>query len=603
MLVVASLLAVPATVAATPDDPLSDDGTTTNTTTTDTLSDTQTTTETTTTTEAPTATDTLTDSTESTSTAVKDETSETLDGTDESVEETSETVEDTATAVEETATDTTDDAQTTVTDTVDSTLNDAASTAEDTDSTVEDGAKTVTETVDDTLSDTDETVETVTEKMDDATETVAPSPDGTTEVSLGDTGDAELDDGTETPALDAGNETPQLDSGTETSQLDGDTENLETVSEPVTDTVATAGESVPGADDATLSEDAPATTTFVGDDEQSGDGAETPAPASDDARATADETDERKEPDRETPAPAGGAAFDGDSGGAQIEGGEKDGRTPTGDSTGTDGALAALSAVNIPEPVDDETGIALGIGAIVTAGVFRYGSAVDLSGFGQAAGQATHPLVRTQVNRVTDAIERLFRIVAPFRYSRFDDSDPLEHDGREAVYEVINESPGAYLSEVATRADIPLSTTRHHIRVLEREKLVSGAKVRGKRRFYVSQAADIELAAALADEATAAVLDALSRLGPSSVSDLAGDLERDPSTVTHHLQRLEENDIVKREREGRAVINRLSPAAKAALSPDLEPTPGEPQRVMADGSGQKNADCRRESCFSRSSGV
>jgi DNA-binding transcriptional ArsR family regulator len=68
------------------------------------------------------------------------------------------------------------------------------------------------------------------------------------------------------------------------------------------------------------------------------------------------------------------------------------------------------------------------------------------------------------------------------------------------------------------------------------------------------------------DEATANVIAALSRLGPVSVSDLADNLDRDPSTVTHHLQRLADNDIVVRERDGRTVMNRLSSDIYAILT-------------------------------------
>jgi DNA-binding MarR family transcriptional regulator len=78
------------------------------------------------------------------------------------------------------------------------------------------------------------------------------------------------------------------------------------------------------------------------------------------------------------------------------------------------------------------------------------------------------------------------------------------------------------------------------------------------------------VAAALNDYATAVVLDALSRLGGSSVSELADELERHPSTVTHHLQRLEEDGLVVREREGRAVVTRLSAQTRAALEPEPE---------------------------------
>ena len=120
------------------------------------------------------------------------------------------------------------------------------------------------------------------------------------------------------------------------------------------------------------------------------------------------------------------------------------------------------------------------------------------------------------------------------------------------------------------------------MKVLEREGLVSGAKLRGKRRFYPAYAEGIELAAALNDESTASIIDALTRLGASSVSDLADDLGRDPSTISHHLQRLEDDEVIAREREGRAVMNKLSAEARTALEPETTPKPGEAAGAVAD---------------------
>lgn len=182
---------------------------------------------------------------------------------------------------------------------------------------------------------------------------------------------------------------------------------------------------------------------------------------------------------------------------------------------------------------------------------------------GLSAGPALAAVVPT--GALNDASDRLFRLFAPFRYSRYDDSDPLEHDRRREVFDVIEAKPGTYLTEVSDIADVPLSTARHHVRVLEREDLVASAKVRGKRRFYPDGAEEVELAAAMDDEPTAAVLDALARLGPCSVATLADELGRDSSTVTHHLQRLDDDDLVLRERDGRTVVNRLAPAARRVL--------------------------------------
>jgi DNA-binding transcriptional ArsR family regulator len=74
----------------------------------------------------------------------------------------------------------------------------------------------------------------------------------------------------------------------------------------------------------------------------------------------------------------------------------------------------------------------------------------------------------------------------------------------------------------------------------------------------------------------AVVVDTPSRLGGASVSELADELGRDPSTVTHHLQRLDADDMVVREREGRAVINCLSVEARARWN--RRPSPRGPRR-------------------------
>jgi DNA-binding MarR family transcriptional regulator len=223
---------------------------------------------------------------------------------------------------------------------------------------------------------------------------------------------------------------------------------------------------------------------------------------------------------------------------------------------------------DLPVPSDPAgVGMALGATALAAAGI-RQSSALS----GMAGGFATSVGTAASTMPGSSAVSRLVRMLAPFRYSRYDDSDPLEHEARDAMFEVVESSPGTYLSEIADRADIPLSTARHHIRVLEREDLVSGAKVRGKRRFYPAYTEGVELAAAMNDESTAAVIDALARLGAASVSDLADELGRDPSTVSHHVQRLEEDDVVVRERDGRAVMNKLSAAARTALDPEEGPS-------------------------------
>lgn len=233
----------------------------------------------------------------------------------------------------------------------------------------------------------------------------------------------------------------------------------------------------------------------------------------------------------------------------------------TGTSSGADptvgdaGRWSVLSGVNsdLPSAPTDDTAV-VGFGLVVA---------------GVAARQLTGTTGALQgINRgASRALDRLFRLFAPFRYSQHDDSDPLDHEKRAAVFEAVTDSPGVYLAALSEQLDVSRSTLRHHARVLEDEDLIAAARVRGYRRFYPANTEAVELAAALNDEATAPIVDALGRLGSATVSGLADVVDRDVSTVTYHLRRLQEDGVVVREREGRAMVNRLAPEAREALTP------------------------------------
>ncbi|WP_336360711.1 winged helix-turn-helix transcriptional regulator [Haladaptatus sp. ZSTT2] len=504
---------------------------------------------------------------------------------------------------------------TNTTDTTNTTLEASTETLTDTPTTtLEANTETLTSTatLSTTLDSTDSTTETTTSattSTDTLTDEVsAPTPTPTetvdgVESTVEDTATnvvEDVSDGTTTESVDTGDATSELTATTDT-LTDGSTDPADTVVETVeSTTTATVSVETASTTDLTATTETTVTETAVTTDTVASNPTKTvtetlATDTTTTTEAVVEETDgvtedttEDESPTQTNDTTASVEASSSESADvvavASSASSEERNVAESAETTAAaDNATALLppfSTGSLPEPVPEEPGIALGVGALVTAGAVRYGPAIDWSSFSHVATQASHSAI---TSRLHAGVERVTRIIAPFRYSRFDDSDPLEHEGRDAVYSAISESPGIYLSAVADRADVPLSTARHHLRVLEDEQLISGAKIRGKRRFYAAHTEGHELAAALNDEATAAVLDALSRLGPSSVSALAADLGRDPSTVTHHLQRLEADDIVVREREGRAVVTRLSPEANAALRPEPEPAPS--ARIMADGSG------------------
>lgn len=146
-----------------------------------------------------------------------------------------------------------------------------------------------------------------------------------------------------------------------------------------------------------------------------------------------------------------------------------------------------------------------------------------------------------------------------------DHEDPLDNETRATVYDHLVRSPGTYLSEISDATSLPLGTVRYHLKVLRAEGYVTRTEVRGRQRYVPVGEELSELDAALAEEVSEAVLRELARGGPDSVSGLADRLDRDPSTVSYHLDKLESAGLVERERTGQAVENGLTPIAAARL--------------------------------------
>lgn len=205
-------------------------------------------------------------------------------------------------------------------------------------------------------------------------------------------------------------------------------------------------------------------------------------------------------------------------------------------------------------------------GLIIPLGVVAGSSASATSnGLVAATGRALHRGLTAARSHVASRIPRLGPIPG---YSQYDDSDPLENAARQDVFERVRESPGIYRSEVAAETGLAPTTVRYHARILAEESLLTEVRINGRQRLFPIGTGDDdrELAAALDDDSTASVLAGLEVHEPVGTAALADQLDLCPSTVSYHLSRLEERDLVVRERQGRAVVTRLAPDVRDALA-------------------------------------
>ncbi|WP_436343628.1 helix-turn-helix domain-containing protein [Natronorubrum sp. FCH18a] len=271
----------------------------------------------------------------------------------------------------------------------------------------------------------------------------------------------------------------------------------------------------------------------------------------------------------------------------RLQDGDDSSTVGSSPATGDDGddSTAPPAADTEPRgsqfPMPDETGTGL-VALLLLGGVVvgRSFTTASTAFVGTSATTVTLQL-RTLFTAARRWLRQLLLTFGLFGYSRYDDTDPLEHEKRVTLHETIEASPGINLTDLTDETGVSRSTARYHLRVLERENLVVTSKIRGKRRYYLVTADDHELVASIRDESTAAVLEELADRESATGSELADELGRDPSTVTHHLSRLEDADMIERERDGRAVVNRLTPDARTALAIREQEPPQTTQEEVA----------------------
>lgn len=140
-------------------------------------------------------------------------------------------------------------------------------------------------------------------------------------------------------------------------------------------------------------------------------------------------------------------------------------------------------------------------------------------------------------------------------YTRFNDVSPLEHDVRSDIIEIVGALPGLYLAQLVTKVGKPSSTVRYHTRVLERENRLQSAKLWGNHRFYPPTMDEEAFAyhAMRRDTASSRVYDVVNEHEPITVGVVADLIDRAPSTVSHHLSRLEAAGLIERIRNGESV--------------------------------------------------
>lgn len=146
---------------------------------------------------------------------------------------------------------------------------------------------------------------------------------------------------------------------------------------------------------------------------------------------------------------------------------------------------------------------------------------------------------------------------------------------RDAIRRAVWNRPGVHFSELRRLLDVSPGQAQYHLRRLTDSGDVVGKSLYGKTHYYPPEYDDAErrVLALFRRETTRGILLVLLSDGATSPGDLADALDVAPSTLSWHLDRLADVELVERRRNGRSVTVELTEEALVArLLSDVEPS-------------------------------
>jgi DNA-binding transcriptional ArsR family regulator len=138
------------------------------------------------------------------------------------------------------------------------------------------------------------------------------------------------------------------------------------------------------------------------------------------------------------------------------------------------------------------------------------------------------------------------------------------------VYDLVDEVPGLHQREIARRLDLGASHAEYHLHQLAKAGLLKAEEKGGYKRYFVAveptrpvpegavAREDRPWVGVLRQERPLEVVAHLLQEGPTQMSPLADRVGIATSTLSHHVDKLEDAGIVERYREGNQRYVRLT---------------------------------------------
>jgi predicted transcriptional regulator len=129
----------------------------------------------------------------------------------------------------------------------------------------------------------------------------------------------------------------------------------------------------------------------------------------------------------------------------------------------------------------------------------------------------------------------------------------LELDTRRKIFEVVNKFAGSHFKEIERKSNLPSGTVKYHLAYLTKRGLISETKDGSNIRYFPRQfkSENKKLLSLLRQKTIRNILLFVLTHSDCNHEQIVNAVKLSPSTVTWHLKKMEENNIIKSVKNGR----------------------------------------------------
>ncbi len=132
--------------------------------------------------------------------------------------------------------------------------------------------------------------------------------------------------------------------------------------------------------------------------------------------------------------------------------------------------------------------------------------------------------------------------------------DPLDLDTRRRIYGYVEEHPGSHMREIGRETDIPMGTLEYNLRTLVDEDLLTVREDGRYSRYFVTEQTsrqEKDVLSTLRQETSRRIVTKLLLEPGLSHGEIHEAFDVSASTLSFHLKRLVDADVLEKEKDGR----------------------------------------------------